>query len=128
MSSFKLESSGSFSSLENFLTKMSRGEIFKVLKKYGKEGVDALSKNTPLDSGDTRNAWDFEVTNTRRSHTITWTNDHKTADGEPIAIILQYGHGTGTGGYVQGRDYINPAMRPVFDNIAEKVWKAVTSA
>jgi hypothetical protein len=128
MSSFKFESSGSFSSLENFLTKMSHGEIFKTLKKYGKEGVDALSKATPLDTGDTKNAWDFEVVKTRGSYKITWTNDHKTVDGEPIAIILQYGHGTGTGGYVQGRDYINPAMRPVFDNIAEKVWKAVTSA
>lgn len=128
MSGSSFELSGSFSNLENFLTKMSRGEIFKTLERYGKEGVAALSKATPLDTGDTKDSWDFVVKKTRGSYSIAWTNSHKTIDGDPIAIILQYGHGTGTGGYVQGRDYINPAMRPVFDNIAEKVWKAVTSA
>lgn len=122
------ELSGSFSNLENFLTKMSQGEIFRSLEKYAKEGVDALSKATPLDTGETKNSWRAEVKKTRGSYTITWLNDHTTADGDPIAIMLQYGHGTGTGGYVQGQDYINPAMKPVFDNIAEKVWKAVTSA
>lgn len=125
-SSFEL--SGSFSNLENFLTKMSQGEIFKSLEKYAQEGVDALSRATPLDTGETKNAWTAKVTKTKGSYTIVWSNGHKTATGDPVAIMLQYGHGTGTGGYVQGRDYINPAMKPVFDNIAEKVWKAVTSA
>lgn len=128
MSRSSFELSGSFSNLENFLTRMSQGEIFAALSKYGNEGVAALSSATPIDSGDTKNAWSFEVKRSRSSYTISWLNDHKTAAGDPIAIILQYGHGTGTGGYVQGRDYINPAMRPVFDTIAEKVWKAVTSA
>lgn len=128
MSRSSFELSGSFTNIENFLTKMSRGEIFRALEKYGKEGVAALSKATPLDTGETKDSWDFVVKKTRGSYSIAWTNGHKTEDGDPIAIMLQYGHGTGTGGYIQGRDYINPAMRPVFDNIAEKVWKAVTSA
>jgi hypothetical protein len=128
MSSFKLESSGSFNNLENFLTKMSKGEIFKTLEKYAKEGVDALSRATPLETGETKNSWSSKVIKSRGSFTIIWMNDHETADGDPIVIMLQYGHGTGNGGYVQGRDFINPAMKPVFDNIAEKVWKAVTSA
>lgn len=123
-----LESSGSFKNLENFLTKMSKGEIYKALDRYGKEGVDALSRATPKDSNETAQSWTSKVKQSRGSYSIEWSNGNRTATGEPIAIILQYGHGTGTGGYVQGRDYINPAMRPIFDKIAEKVWKAVTSA
>lgn len=122
------ELSGSFKNLEKFLTDMSKGEIYKALDKYGKEGVDALSRATPEDSGETSGLWTFEVTKARGGYSIEWANSNRTITGEPIAIILQYGHGTGTGGYVQGRDYINPAMRPIFDKIAEKVWKAVTSA
>jgi hypothetical protein len=127
MSSLKLESSGSFNSLEKFLKKMSSGEIYKSLDNHARKGVQALSQATPLETGETRNSWDYEIKLGKGSCTITWTNSH-TEDGVPIAIILQYGHGTGTGGYVQGKDYINPAMRPIFDNIADNVWKAVTSA
>jgi hypothetical protein len=107
---------------------MSKGKLYHSLDKYAREGVSALSKATPLDTGETKSSWDYEIKKTRGSYRITWLNNHKTADGDPIAIILQYGHGTGSGGYVQGRDYINPAMKPIFDNIAENVWKAVTSA
>lgn len=129
MSSFSFESSGSFSNLERFLAASSRGNtIGAVLERCGKEGVQALAAATPLDSGETRNSWNYEVKKSRGSYQLIWTNSHITVDGDPVAIILQYGHGTGTGGYVQGRDYINPAMRPIFDSIAEKVWKAVTSA
>jgi Bacteriophage HK97-gp10, putative tail-component len=124
---FIFESNGSFNNLEKFLKKAMSNDISSVLEKCGREGVSALAAATPLDSGETKNSWSFKVTNTRGAHGITWMNNHKTVDGDPIAIILQYGHGTGTGGYVQGRDYINPAMRPVFDSIADKVWKAVTS-
>lgn len=129
MSSFSFESSGSFSNLERFLNSATKGSLISnVLERCGSEGVHALAAATPIDSGDTRNSWNYKVEKSRGSYSIIWTNDHKTVDGDPIAIILQYGHGTGTGGYVQGRDYINPAMKPVFDSIADKVWKAVTSA
>lgn len=124
---FKLESSGSFNNMEKFLRTMSKGDIYKSLDKYARQGVAALASATPLDTGETKTSWGYEVKKSRGSYTITWTNGH-TEDGVPIAIILQYGHGTGTGGYVQGQDYINPAMKPIFDTIAENVWKAVTSA
>lgn len=126
--SFKLESSGSFGNLERFLKKASSGNIFNTLDGYGREGVAALQAATPVDGGETRNAWGFEVKKSRGSYQIIWTNGEKTVKGDPIAIMIQLGHGTGTGGYVQGRDYINPAMRPVFDAIVDKAWKAVTSA
>lgn len=118
---------GGFENTINYLTKLSSGEIFKSLSKYGREGVDALSTATPRDSGLTASSWDFTVDGSGGKWTITWTNSNVN-DGVPIAIILQYGHGTGTGGYVQGRDYINPAIKPVFDRISREVWKEVTSA
>lgn len=118
---------GNFNNTERFLQKMSRGEIFNLLEGYAKEGVSALAAATPKDSGETAGAWTFVVKKGLTRTTIEWHNTH-IVNGVPIAIILQHGHGTGTGGYVQGRDYINPAMRPVFDKIADKAWKAVTSA
>lgn len=121
-------SRGSFSGMEKFLnTAAKANNITPHLHKAGRAGVTALAKATPLDEGETRNAWGYSVKSSRGSHSIIWSNGH-TPDGVPIAIILQYGHGTGTGGYVRGRDYINPAMRPIFDKIADDVWKAVTSA
>lgn len=123
----KFESSGSFNKMEKFLQSMLKGDLYNSLDKYARQGVSALSSATPLETGETKNSWDYEVKKARGSYTITWTNNH-TEDNVPIAIILQYGHGTGTGGYVQGRDYINPAMKPIFDTIADNVWKAVTSA
>lgn len=121
------ESSGSFRKTDSFLGRMSNGDIFRALEVYGREGVNALASATPVESGATANAWNYEVRRTGRSYSITWTNSNSVS-GLPIAILLQYGHGTGTGGYVQGRDYINPAMKPIFDKIAENVWKVVTSA
>lgn len=118
---------GGFENTINYLTKLSSGEIFKSLSKYGREGVQALSTATPRDSGLTASSWDFTVDGSGGKWTITWTNSNVN-DGVPIAIILQYGHGTGTGGYVQGQDYINPAIKPVFDRISREVWKEVTSA
>jgi hypothetical protein len=125
---FEVSTSGSFSGLESFLKKASSGSIFDSLSGYGREGVSALAAATPVDGGQTKEAWDYEIKKSRGSYQIIWTNNEKTVDGEPIAIMLQLGHGTGTGGYVRGRDYINPAMRPIFDAIADKAWKAVTSA
>lgn len=118
---------GNFNKTEKFLSAMRRAEMFRALDAYGKEGVAALAAATPTESGETAGAWGFNVSKSSGRATIEWTNSH-IVNGVPIAIILQYGHGTGTGGYVQGRDYINPAIKPVFDKIADKAWKAVTSA
>ena len=121
------EVSGGFTKTERFLNRMKRREYLNVLDEFGRDGVQALRNATPVDSGATAEAWDYEIKRTRNYTEIVWTNSNIN-DGIPIAVILQYGHGTGTGGYVQGRDYINPAIRPIFDKIAEKAWKVVTSA
>lgn len=121
------EATGSFDKTENFLAKMSRGDLFRTLETYAQAGVAALSAATPVESGQTAMSWDFTIKKSRGSYAIEWTNGHIVA-GVPVAILLQYGHGTGTGGYVRGRDFINPAIKPIFDKIASEVWKAVTSA
>lgn len=118
---------GNFNRLERFLNTMKRREYLNVLDECGRQGVSALAAATPVNSGATASSWDYEIHRTSGQTEIVWTNSNIN-HGVPIAIILQYGHGTGTGGYVQGRDYINPAMRPVFDQIAAKAWKAVISA
>lgn len=97
------------------------------LDKYGKEGVEALRAATPVDSGMTRDRWNYEVSYENNGARITFLNSNVN-NGVPIAIILQHGHGTRNGGYVQGRDYINPAIQPVFDRIAENAWKEVCKA
>lgn len=124
----KLESKGELKNLQSFLTRAAKQDMFSSLDSLGRRGVDALSRATPKDSTGTASAWRYEIKNTKRTCTIGWYNDEKTVDGQPIVILLQYGHGTGTGGWVQGRDFINPAAKPVFDEITDKVWKAVTSA
>lgn len=123
----KFEVSGGFTKTERFLNRMKRREYLNVLDEFGRDGVQALRNATPVESGLTAESWDYEIKRTRDYTEIVWTNSNIN-DGVPIAVILQYGHGTGTGGYVQGRDYINPAIRPIFDKIAEKAWKVVTSA
>ena len=119
-------SKGSFHNVEKFLTKSRDAEIRNALAKYGERGVNALSNATPTRSGRTAGSWYYEIESSKGSHSIIWRNSNVN-DGQPIAILLQYGHGTGTGGYVQGRDYINPAIQPIFDQIAEDIWKEVTS-
>ena len=118
---------GDFKKTDDFLKKMTNKRIFAKLEKYAQEGVDALSAATPVDTGQTASMWSYEIRTTDSQVSIYWKNTNVNK-GVNIALILQYGHGTGTGGYVQGRDYINPAMKPVFDKIAENVWKEVTSA
>lgn len=120
------ESRGSTDKTEAFLKKMVRGDVFDILDRYGQEGVSILSNATPVDSALTANSWYYEIVKHRGTYSIVWRNSH-VVDGFPVAIMLSYGHGTRTGGYVTGRDYINPAMRPLFDRIANDVWKAVTS-
>jgi hypothetical protein len=127
MPKISFTSKGGFYKTDRFLKKVSRNEIFNQLEQFGKEGVDALAKATPVDSGLTAASWAYEIKKSFKSWSIQWTNSH-VIDGVPIAIILQYGHGTGTGGYIQGRDYINPTIKPIFDKIANKAWKAVISA
>lgn len=118
---------GNFNKIEKFLNTMKGAGYLNQLDKYGQAGVNALAAATPVDSGKTASSWTYEITKTADRTVISWHNTNVN-DNVNIAVILQYGHGTGTGGYVQGRDYINPAMRPVFDNIAESAWKEVTSS
>ena len=118
---------GDFSKMEKFLNNISQKLYYRNLQKYAEQGVAALASATPIDSGTTANSWDYEIRQTKNSVSIYWTNSNVNK-GVPIAVIIQYGHGTRNGGYVQGRDYINPAMRPIFDKIAENAWKEVTSS
>jgi hypothetical protein len=117
-------SKGSFRKTEAFLDRMKKGDVFRVLDRYGRQGVTALSSATPRRSGATANAWYHEVVHGSGRHAIIFHNSN-VHNGAVIAILIQYGHGTGTGGYVVGRDYINPVIRPLFDKIADDVWKAV---
>ena len=118
---------GNFNRTEKFLNVLSGRSYLNMLDKYGQMGVDALAASTPVDSGETAKSWTYEISRNSNTTTISWLNTNEN-QGVNIAVILQYGHGTGTGGYVQGRDYINPAMRPVFDKIAEEAWREVTSS
>ena len=118
---------GSFKNTERFLNYVKGRKYLNALDKWGQYGVEALSAATPVDTGKTAASWTYEITQTDAQTTITWLNTNVN-QGVNIAIILQYGHGTGTGGYVQGRDYINPAMKPAFDAIAEGVWQEIRRA
>lgn len=121
------EYSGDFKNTERFLKRMSKFDFASILKGAAQKGVAALAAATPVDSGLTASSWGYEINRSSGSFSITWTNTNS-VDGRPIAIMLQYGHGTGTGGYVRGRDYINPAMRPIFDQILNDLWTEVTTA
>lgn len=116
---------GDFSKTFKFLKKAKRISDLSVFDKYGKAGVEALRSATPVDSGLTANSWYYEVQYTGQTLSVVWKNSNVNK-GVLIAAIIQYGHGTGTGGYVEGLDYINPAMRPVFKSIADDLWKEVT--
>ena len=116
---------GDFSKTTNFLTKLKQKRILDSFDKYGKEGVAALSSATPVDTGLTANSWYYKIEQTDTSVTLTFCNSNN-QNGIPIAIILQYGHGTRNGGWVEGRDYINPAIQPVFDRILKELWGEVT--
>lgn len=118
--------SGNFKNTERFLSRAKKREIYNRLSKYAVEGVHALSLLTPMDTGKTANSWNYEIRFGRDSVNIYWTNSNIN-DGIPIAVLIQYGHGTKNGGYVQGIDYINPALRPIFEKIADSVWKEVTT-
>lgn len=116
---------GDFSKLTGFLERAKSVVHLSTLDRYGREGVAALASATPVESGETASSWSYEIQNGEGTASITFTNSNVN-NGVPIAIILQYGHGTGTGGWVEGRDYINPAIQPIFDKIVEDAWREVT--
>ena len=118
---------GDFKKTDRFFERLSKFEISRILDKYGAAGVEALSSATPRDSGRTAGSWNYEVERNRGGYAIYWSNSNMN-QGVNIALILQLGHGTGTGGYVQGIDYINPALKPVFDALADEAWQEVTKA
>jgi hypothetical protein len=120
-------SSGSTIKTQAFLKKMQTGDMFVGLESLAQQGVNALAAMTPVDSGLTAASWSYAIEKKGNVIEISWSNYNR-EDGALVAILLQYGHGTGTGGYVSGYDYINPAIQPIFDQIAEEVWKRVTLA
>lgn len=120
MPSMTLSWQGDYRATKRWMDKMEAGSVADVLRSCGEKGIEALSAATPVRTGKTAASWGFEAKTSSKGVTLTWTNSN-VVNGVPIAIILQYGHGTGTGGYVHGRDYINPAMRPVFDEIESRI-------
>ena len=120
-----IESQGEWKLTRNWFDRMTKLDLALIMNQFGKEGVSALKAATPSRSGLTSKSWNYEVTRKGNNWKITWTNSNINK-GANIAVLIQYGHGTRNGGYVVGRDYINPAIRPVFDKIAQKAWKEVT--
>lgn len=119
------KSKGDYSKATRYFERVKDALKLSMLDKYGKQGVAALSSATPVESGKTASSWDYEIVRGNGSAKIIFTNSNINK-GVPIAIILQYGHGTGTGGWVEGRDYINPAIQPIFDKIVDEAWREVT--
>lgn len=127
MNGITVTTSSDFSKTFKYLGKLEsfkRDHLIAILQKYGEEGVRSLREHTPMDTGETANSWSYEITEKNGKATLAFTNDAQN-DGIPIAILIQYGHGTGTGGYVMPTDFINPAMKPIFQKIADDCWKEV---
>ena len=116
---------GDFSKTYSFLNKYKKGVEIRSLEEYGRKGVAALSSATPVDTGETANSWYYKIEQSNNWIKLVFCNSN-IQNGVPSAIILQYGHGTGTGGWVEGRDYINPAIQPIFDQLANDAWREVT--
>lgn len=125
MAGIVIKHKGDLHKTHSFLERAKSAIIHANLENFAAAGVSALASATPVDSGKTASSWSYEITRNNSGVKIVWKNDNINK-GVPIAIILQYGHGTGTGGYVEGRDYINPAIQPIMDKIAEGVWEEVT--
>lgn len=124
----KLRCRGNYNKTEKFLKESKDiNELRQIMEKYGREGVAALSANTPIDSGETATSWSFEIVQENDGISLVFNNNNTTKTGIPIAILLQYGHGNGRGGYVRGRDFINPVIQPIFDRLADEAWKEVTT-
>lgn len=128
MSLVTFKTSGSFKNTTKFFDFVSRGDYLdRKLNEYGIKGIKALQENTPKDTGLTANSWDYVIEKSKGSIKITWVNNNM-AGRVPVVILLQYGHATKDGRYIQGIDFINPAMKPIFDEIADEIWKEVTNA
>lgn len=121
----KFTEKGNFNRTERYLRRLKALELDAILNKYGQMGQNILANATPVESGETAQSWYYTIVQRPGYYSIRWHNRHQN-DGVPIAVILQYGHGTGTGGYVQGRDYINPAVKPLFEEMANNAWREVT--
>lgn len=121
----KISHSGDFKNTETFLKRVVKREYMKLFDQVGKAGVDALQEATPKKTGKTAASWSYTVTQNREGISISWNNSNRN-DGANVAILIQLGHGTNSGAYVKGIDYINPALKPVFDAFANKVWWEVT--
>lgn len=120
------DSKGDWTSTLNFLKKDRNSRFTSILRKYGKAGVDALSDATPKDTGLTASSWSYEIwTDGKGNYKLYWTNSNLAEPGMPIAVLIQYGHATKSGAYVQGVDYINPALKPIFDKMAKDIWGEV---
>lgn len=116
--------SGNLNKTEDFLRTVQTGSYLHILDRYGKLGVEALASATPIDSGDTASAWDYKIIQSKTGAKLVWTNSN-VVDDVPIAILIQYGHTTRDGSYIQGRDFINPALKPIFDKILDDIWREV---
>lgn len=121
----KIKSRGDFSNTKKYLTNLKNISIKSILESYARKGLSALEDSTPIDTGTTANSWYYKIEEKKDKSKIIYCNSN-VPDGVPIAIILQYGHATRTGGWVEGRDYINPAIQPIFDEIANSAWREVT--
>ena len=120
-----MKQSGSLKNFEGFLYKNRKRRLYQLLNEYGKQGVELLRDATPVDTGKTASGWDYEIEESSQGVSLYWVNNNVN-EGVPIAILIQYGHATRSGSYVQGIDYINPALRPLFESMATKLWKEVS--
>jgi hypothetical protein len=121
----KISTSGSSNDMSRALARLAKMEVNGILAKYGQAGVNALAAATPQESGLTAQSWSYSIERSHGKVSLVFLNSHVDSEGQPIAILIQYGHVTGTGGYVRGRDYINPQLRPIFDKIANEIWREV---
>lgn len=120
-----MKQSGSLKNFEGFLYKNRKRRLYQLLNEYGKQGVELLRDATPVDTGKTATGWDYEIEVSSQGVSLYWVNNNVN-EGVPIAILIQYGHATRSGSYVQGIDYINPALRSLFESMATKLWKEVS--
>lgn len=122
----KIKHRGNFNNTERFINRVKKTDFARLLAHYGQQGVTALAGATPKLSGEAASSWGYEIEASSKGVKITWTNS-KMAGNVPLVILIQYGHGTGTGGYVEGQDFINPALRPVFNRMAMDIWREITN-
>lgn len=128
MSMIEFKSKGDFGKADKFFIKLLSPLKMDILNRAGRKGVSALASATPIDSGLTASSWYYEIENQNGNYSIVFSNSNMASGWFPVAIMLQYGHGTRNGGWVEGRDYINPAIQPIFDELAEETWKEVLNA